>query len=135
MVWDFISPAPHPKYVHPNGTTDQFFHLWQNEHFGQNFFKTPYVPKGQGWNLGGVRANFSRGQILERGQISSRRRRHGAAVKKSAEGAQEICAGGAGVESRGQILELGSRLSAAAGGMGLQLRKVWRVLKTLAQEA
>ena len=46
MVWDFVSPAPHPKYVHPNGTTDQFFHLWENQHFGQNFFKTPYVPKG-----------------------------------------------------------------------------------------
>ena len=39
-------PAPHPKYVHPNGTTDKFFHLWENQHFGQIFFKTPYVPKG-----------------------------------------------------------------------------------------
>ena len=46
MVWDFIFPAPHPKYVHPNGTTDQFFHLRENQHFEQNFFKVPYVPKG-----------------------------------------------------------------------------------------
>ena len=35
-----------PQYVHPNGTTDQFFHLWENQHFAQNFFKTPHVPKG-----------------------------------------------------------------------------------------
>ena len=46
IVWDFVSPALHPKYVHPNGTTDQFFHLWENQHFGQHFFKIPYVPKG-----------------------------------------------------------------------------------------
>ena len=39
-------PGPHPKYVHPNGTTHQFFHLWENQHFEQNFFKVPHVPKG-----------------------------------------------------------------------------------------
>jgi len=46
MVWYFIWPAPHPKYVHPPGTTTHFFHLRVNPEFRQNFFKTPYVPNG-----------------------------------------------------------------------------------------
>ena len=46
MVWYFIWPAPHPKYVHPPGTIVDFFHLRVNPEFQQNFFKTPYVPDG-----------------------------------------------------------------------------------------
>ena len=46
MVWWFIWPAPHPKYVHPPGTNNNFFHLWVNPDFGPKFFKTPYVPNG-----------------------------------------------------------------------------------------
>ena len=46
MVWNFISPAPHPKYVHPTGTVINFFHLQENGHFGQIFFETTYVPDG-----------------------------------------------------------------------------------------
>ena len=37
MVWYFIWPAPHPKYVHPPGTTTHFFHLRVNPEFRQNF--------------------------------------------------------------------------------------------------
>ena len=46
MVWYFIWPAPHPKYVHPPGTIVDFSHLRVNPEFQQNFFKTPYVPDG-----------------------------------------------------------------------------------------
>ena len=46
MVWDFISPAPHPKYVHPTSTIINFFHLQENGDFGQNVFETTYVPDG-----------------------------------------------------------------------------------------
>ncbi len=46
MIWKFIFPAPHPKYVHPPGTTINFFHLRVNGHFGQNFVNTTYVPDG-----------------------------------------------------------------------------------------
>ena len=46
MIWDFISPAPHPKYVHPPGTTINFSHLRVMDHFEQNFFNTPNVPDG-----------------------------------------------------------------------------------------
>ena len=41
MVWYFIFPAPHPKYVHPTGTTFNFFHLRENGHFGQKISKAP----------------------------------------------------------------------------------------------
>ena len=44
MIWKFIFPAPHPKYVHPPGTT--IFHLRVNGHFGQIFLNTTYVPDG-----------------------------------------------------------------------------------------
>ena len=44
MVWWFIWPAPHPKYVHPPGTPAQFLHLWIYGHFGQIFFKISYAP-------------------------------------------------------------------------------------------
>ena len=44
MVWYFVWPAPHPKYVHPPGTTAHFFHLRVYGHFGQIFFKISYVP-------------------------------------------------------------------------------------------
>ena len=40
----FIFPAPHPKYVHPPGTTFNFFHLRVNPGFWQKKFKTPCVP-------------------------------------------------------------------------------------------
>ena len=46
MVWNFISPAPHPKYVHPTGTTINFSHLWVYGHFEQKIFKPPCVPDG-----------------------------------------------------------------------------------------
>ena len=46
MIWKFIFPAPHPKYVHPPGTTFIFFHLRENCHFEQNFLNSPYVPDG-----------------------------------------------------------------------------------------
>ena len=46
MVWHFICPAPHPKYVHPPGTIVDFSHLRVNPEFQQNFFKPPYVPDG-----------------------------------------------------------------------------------------
>ena len=46
MVWYFIWPAPHPKYVHPPGTNNNFSHLRVNPDFQQKFFKTPYVPNG-----------------------------------------------------------------------------------------
>ena len=46
MVWNVISPAPNPKYVHPTGTIINFFHLQENGHFGQNFFENTYVPDG-----------------------------------------------------------------------------------------
>ena len=46
MVWDFISPAPHPKYVHPSGTTINFSHLWVNGHFWPKKVETTYVPDG-----------------------------------------------------------------------------------------
>ena len=46
MVWYYIFPAPHPKYVHPTGTTFNFFHLWVNGRFEQKNFKTPCVPDG-----------------------------------------------------------------------------------------
>ena len=41
MVWYFIWPAPHPKYVHPPGTIINFFHLRVFEDFGQKFPRTP----------------------------------------------------------------------------------------------
>ena len=37
MVWYFVWPAPHPKYVHPPGTTINFFHLRVYGHFGHIF--------------------------------------------------------------------------------------------------
>ena len=37
MVWCFIWPALHPKYVHPPGTAINFFHLRVFHDFGQNF--------------------------------------------------------------------------------------------------
>ena len=46
MIWKFIFPAPHPKYVHPPGTTFNFFHLRENCHFEQKFLNTTYVPDG-----------------------------------------------------------------------------------------
>ena len=46
MVWYFIWPAPHPKYVHPPGTIVDFFHLRVYLEFHQKNFKTPYVPDG-----------------------------------------------------------------------------------------
>ena len=46
MVWNFISPAPHPKYVHPTGIVINYFHLQENGHFGQIFFETTYVSNG-----------------------------------------------------------------------------------------
>ena len=46
MIWYFIWPAPHPKYVHPPGTNINFSHLRVNPEFRQNFFKNPYVPDG-----------------------------------------------------------------------------------------
>ena len=39
MVWNFISPAPHPKYVHLTGTVIKFFHLQKNSHFDQKIFE------------------------------------------------------------------------------------------------
>ena len=41
MVWYFIWPAPHPKYVHPPGTTIIFLHLRVFRDFGQNFSRPP----------------------------------------------------------------------------------------------
>ena len=46
MIWYFIFPAPHPKYVHPPGTAINFSHLRVKGHFQQIFFNTPYVPDG-----------------------------------------------------------------------------------------
>ena len=46
MIWKFIFLAPHPKYMHPPGTTINFFHLRVNGHFGQIFLNTTYVPDG-----------------------------------------------------------------------------------------
>ena len=46
MIWEFVFPAPHPKYVHPTGTIIIFSHLQVNGHFEQKIFKTPYVPDG-----------------------------------------------------------------------------------------
>ena len=44
MVWYFIWPATHPKYVHPPGTAINFFHLQVFSGFWPKFFKTPCVP-------------------------------------------------------------------------------------------
>ena len=46
MIWNFVWPAPHPKYVHPPGTITHFPHLRVISEFWQNFFKTPCVPDG-----------------------------------------------------------------------------------------
>ena len=46
MVWYFVWPAPHPKYVHPPGTNINFSHLRVNPDFQPKNFKTPYVPNG-----------------------------------------------------------------------------------------
>ena len=46
MVWYFIWPAPHPKYVHPPGTTINFFHLRVFHDFGQNFSRPPVCLMG-----------------------------------------------------------------------------------------
>ena len=46
MIWNFVWPAPHPKYMHPTGTLTHFFHLRVNAGFWQKFFKTPCVPHG-----------------------------------------------------------------------------------------
>ena len=46
MVKYLIFPAPHPKYMHPTGTTFNFFHLRENGHFGQKIFESTYVPGG-----------------------------------------------------------------------------------------
>ena len=46
MIQYFISPAPHPKYMLPTGTTFNFFRLRENGHFGQIFFENLYVPDG-----------------------------------------------------------------------------------------
>ena len=46
MVWNFISPAPHPKYVHPSSTTINFSHLWVNGHFWQKKLKLPMCLMG-----------------------------------------------------------------------------------------
>ena len=46
MVWYFIWPAPHPKYVHPPGTNNNFSHLQVSWDFRPKFFKTPYVRNG-----------------------------------------------------------------------------------------
>ena len=50
MAWRYdmelcLARAP-PKYVHPPGTTFNFFHLRVNPGFWQKFFKTPCVPNG-----------------------------------------------------------------------------------------
>ena len=41
MIWYFIWPAPHPKYVHPPGTAINFFHLRVFRDFGQKFSRHP----------------------------------------------------------------------------------------------
>ena len=46
MVWYFVWPAPHPKYVHPLGINNNFSHLRVNPDFQPKLFKTPYVPDG-----------------------------------------------------------------------------------------
>ena len=46
MAWYFIWPAPHPKYVHPPGTTINFFHLRVFHNFDQNFSRPPVCLMG-----------------------------------------------------------------------------------------
>ena len=46
MVWYFIWPAPHPKYVHPPGTTIIFFHLRVFHDFDQKFSRPPVCLMG-----------------------------------------------------------------------------------------
>ena len=39
-------PRTAPQVFAHKGTTDHFFHLWENQQFEQNFFKTPMCLKG-----------------------------------------------------------------------------------------
>ena len=45
MVWYFIWPAPHPKYVHSPDTTTHFPFAGKSG-ISAKFFQDPYVPNG-----------------------------------------------------------------------------------------